>query len=625
MSISSATPRTDPNRASRKSDEAITDPTPVAAARQSAVRTLRRLAPFARPAFPALIGSALTAMVAMLCGLVFPLVIQQIIDGPIAARDLSALWPYAGTLLALGFFEAALFWARRMLAARPIMRVEATMRAAIYDHLQKLPVSFHDHWSAGQLMSRAVSDLVTIRRFLAFGVVFLFVNISTFVVGVIILLALSWQLGLIIAALAIPLVTLSFVYELKYQSLARRSQDQVGDLATMVEESVLGIRILKAFGRSGHLTRRFQAEAAALRATELGKAKVVSKLWAVIIALPEVAFGLTLFLGIRQVAGGEVSAGTLVAFFGVALGLRWPIDSIGWLLAMSNDAATATQRFYEVMDAPVTITSPETPVSVAAGVRGRLTFSGVRFRFADSVPNSPDLLRGIDLDIAPGETVALVGATGSGKTTLTSLVNRLYDVTAGSIKLDGVDIRDLDLADLRSQVAVAFEEPTLFSASVRENVLLGRPAASEEEVLEALRIAQADFVLELPWGLDTRIGEQGLSLSGGQRQRLALARAVVGHPPVLVLDDPLSALDIHTESQVEAALRSVLAGTTALVVAHRASTVQLADRVALLVDGRIVGVGTHSELMAGAPRYRDLLASRYDVSSVGSSTRSQGR
>ena len=254
-----------------------------------------------------------------------------------------------------------------------------------------------------------------------------------------------------------------------------------------------------------------------------------------------------------------------------------------------------------------------------------MTFSGVRFRFADSVANSPDLLRGIDLDIAPGETVALVGATGSGKTTLTSLVNRLYDVTAGSITLDGVDIRDLDLADLRSQVAVAFEEPTLFSASVRENVLLGRPAASEEEVLEALRIAQADFVLELPWGLDTRIGEQGLSLSGGQRQRLALARAVVGHPPVLVLDDPLSALDIHTESQVEAALRSVLAGTTALVVAHRASTVQLADRVALLVDGRIVGVGTHSELMAGAPRYRDLLASRDDVSSVGSSTRSQGR
>ena len=616
MTISSAPTSTDPNRQSGKSDQTIDDRSPAAPPRQSAVRSLRRLIPFARPAMPALIGSALTAMVAMLCGLVFPLVIQQIIDGPIAARDLAALWPYAGLLLLLGFFEAALFWVRRMLASRPTMRVEAAMRAAIYDHLQKLPVSFHDRWSAGQLMSRAVSDLVTIRRFLAFGLVFLFVNITTFVVGVAILLVLSWQLGLVIAALAIPLVALTFAYESKYQHLARRSQDQVGDLATMVEESVLGIRILKAFGRSGHLTRRFLAEAVDLKATELGKARVVSKLWAVIIAVPEVAFGLTLFLGIRQVAAGELSAGALVAFFGVALGLRWPIDSIGWLLAMSNDAATATQRFYEVMDAPITVSSPRHPVRPAGRAQGRLTFSGVRFGFADAAAGTGELLRGIDLDIAPGETVALVGATGSGKTTLTSLVNRLYDVTGGSITLDGVDIRRLDLGYLRSQIAVAFEEPTLFSASVRENVLLGRPAGSDEDVQQALRIAQAEFVLDLPWGLDTRIGEQGLSLSGGQRQRLALARAVVGRPPVLVLDDPLSALDIHTESQVERALRSVLAGTTALVVAHRASTVLLADRVALLVDGRIAAVGTHSELMATEPRYQDLLASRDDVSSA---------
>ncbi|MEP6561457.1 MAG: ABC transporter ATP-binding protein [Nakamurella sp.] len=616
MTTSSATASTDPNRQSGNSDQQITDRSPAAPARQSAVRSLRRLLPYARPAMPALIGSALSAMLAMLCGLAFPLVIQQIIDGPIASRDLPGLWPYAGLLLLLGFFEAFLFWVRRMLASRPTMRVEAAMRAAIYDHLQKLPVSFHERWSAGQLMSRAVSDLVTIRRFLAFGLVFLFVNITTFVVGVVILLVLSWQLGLVIAALAVPLVALSFVYESKYQLLARRSQDQVGDLATMVEESVLGIRILKAFGRSGHLTRRFLAEAAELKATELGKARVVSKLWAVIIAVPEIAFGLTLFLGIRQVAAAELSAGALVAFFGVALGLRWPIDSIGWLLAMSNDAATATQRFHEVMDAPITVSSPSHPVRTADRASGRLTFSGVRFGFPDAAAGTGELLRGIDLDIAPGETVALVGATGSGKTTLTSLVNRLYDVTGGCITVDGVDIRRLDLGYLRSQIAVAFEEPTLFSASVRENVLLGRPAGSEEEVLEALRVAQADFVLDLPWGLDTRIGEQGLSLSGGQRQRLALARAVVGRPAVLVLDDPLSALDIHTESQVEKALRSALAGSTALVVAHRASTVLLADRVALLVDGRIVAVGTHSVLMSTEPRYQDLLASREDVSTA---------
>jgi ATP-binding cassette subfamily B protein len=542
MTISSTT--TKPNT----TDATITDPASGSSAHVGPLRSLLRLLPFARPALPALIGSAITAAVAMFCGLAFPLVIRQIIDGPITDKDMSALWPLAGLLLGLGIVEAALFWVRRMLSARPTMRVEAAMRMAIYDHLQKLPVAFHDRWPAGQLMSRAVSDLATIRRFLAFGVVFLFVNLTTFVVGVILLLRLSWQLGLIIAALAVPLVGLCYLYESRYQVLARRSQDQVGDLATMVEESVLGIRILKAFGRSAYLGRRFLAQAVDLRSTEISKARVISKLWAVIVALPEVAFAITLCLGIIQVANGELTAGTLVAFFGVALGLRWPIDSIGWLLAMSNDAASASQRFFEVMDAPITVTSPTTPLAAPLPNRGHLVFSGVRFRFADTPAGRDDLLRGIDLDIAPGETVALVGSTGSGKTTLTSLINRLYDVTGGKITLDGIDVRDLDLAEVRRQVSIAFEEPTLFSASVRENVLLGMPNGTDDDVHRALRVAQADFVHDLPWGLDTRIGEQGLSLSGGQRQRLALARAVGARPAGVVLDDPLSALDIHTEA-----------------------------------------------------------------------------
>ena len=340
----------------------------------------------------------------------------------------------------------------------------------------------------------------------------------------------------------------------------------------------------------------------------------MSTLWAVIIALPEIALGIALVLGIRQVAAGTLSAGTLVAFFGTAMGLRWPIESIGWLLAFANDTAAASERYFEVMDAPLTVTSPDRPIAAPAA-SGRVEFAGVRFHFDDSIarggrPN--ETLRGIDLVLEPGETVALVGATGSGKTTLSALVNRLYDVTDGSIRLDGVDIRELDLEVLRTRVSVAFEEPTLFSASVRENVLMGKPDATESEVNAALAVAQADFVHDLPWGLDTRIGEQGLSLSGGQRQRLALARAVVARPSVLVMDDPLSALDIHTEAQVEAGLRAALSGTTTLVIAHRASTVMLADRVALLRDGRIAALGTHSELMRGVPAYRDLLASRDD-------------
>ncbi len=592
-----------------RNDHRPTEPGPGAAAHVPAVASLRRLLPYARPAVPALLLSALAALVATLCGVAFPLVIQDIIDGPITEGNLSGLWAPGAVLLGLGVAEAALFWARRMLSARPTMRVEASMRAAIYEHLQRLPVAFHDRWPAGQLMSRAVADLATIRRFLAFGLVFLFVNLATFVVGVIILLVLSPPLGAIVAVMAVPLVGLCFFYETRYQVLARRSQDQVGDLATMVEESVLGIRILKAFGRSGHLARRFAREAAQLRSTEMTKAGVVSKLWASVIVVPELAFGLALFLGIGEVASGALTAGTLVAFFGVALSLRWPIDSIGWLLAMTNDAASATERYFEVMSAPVSITSPAQPDRSQAPRRGHLRFESVRFRFADTPPERGDLLRGVDLDIRPGETVALVGATGSGKTTLTALVNRLYDVTGGRITLDGTDIRAMELADLRRRIAIAFEEPTLFSASVRENVLLGFPDGTDEDVWAALQLAQADFVAELPWGLDTRIGEQGLSLSGGQRQRLALARAVIGRPEVLVLDDPLSALDIHTEAKVEQALRSVLSATTALVVAHRASTVLLADRVALLAQGRIAAIGRHTQLLADRPDYRDLLTS----------------
>ncbi|MDQ2844999.1 MAG: ABC transporter ATP-binding protein/permease [Actinomycetota bacterium] len=562
-----------------------------------------------------LIASALLACVATLCGLAFPLVIRRIIDGPIAHKNISGLWGPAILLLVFGIGEALLFNARRLIAGRPIVRIEQSMRNALYEKLQALPVSFHDKWPAGQLISRAATDLGVIRRFLAFGAVFLVVNSLTFVVGVIILMTLSVSLGLIVAALAIPLVFLSSFYERRYQVLARRSQDQFGDLTTTVEESALGIRIIKAFGRSAHLGRRFIDQALDLRTTELTKARVVSMLWAVIVLLPEVALGISLIFGIRQVAHGSMTSGELVAFFGVAMGLRWPIDSIGWLLAVANDTAAATDRFFEVMDSPITIASPATPKTVSSRA-GHLRFSDVGFRFQDAKADAAPILSGLNLDVAAGETVAIVGATGSGKTTLTALVERLYDVTTGAITLDGIDLRDFELSDLRQRIGIAFEEPTLFSASVRENVLLGLPDGTDADVLEALQVAQAGFACELPWGLDTRIGEQGMSLSGGQRQRLALARAVVGRPSVLVLDDPLSALDIHTESQVEAALQSVLGSTTALVIAHRASTVMLADRVALLSGGRITAIGSHSELMATVPEYSYLLASEADSKSA---------
>jgi ATP-binding cassette subfamily B protein len=284
---------------------------------------------------------------------------------------------------------------------------------------------------------------------------------------------------------------------------------------------------------------------------------------------------------------------------------------LGWLLALTEEAASACRRIFEVLDTPPTIVDPVNPVPAEQGTT--LVFEDVRFRFEDA---EEDVLRGVDLEIQPGETMALVGAVGCGKTTLTALVPRLYDVTGGRILIGGVDIRDLRLDQLRHAVTTAFEDATLFSASVRENLTLGRSGVDEDDVVEAIDVAQAGFVYELPFGLDTRIGEQGLSLSGGQRQRLALARAVLGRPRVLVLDDPLSALDVHTEAQVEAALRRVLASTTALVVAHRPSTVLLADRVALLEDGRITAVGTHSHLLATVPTYRNLLSQSSELEEV---------
>jgi len=570
------------------------------------LRELRRLLPYVRPHRAALIGSGVAALAATLAGLAIPLVTRAIVDGPVARGELGGLpWLVLG-VLAFGALEAGLILLRRLLVAGPANQVEATMRADLYAHLQRLPVAFHDRWASGQLLSRATSDLTTVRWFVMFSGIFLVVNALTVVVGVGVLVWLSPWLGVVIAMMAGPLTVTTLALERRYSRAARRSQDQVGDLATVVEESVLGIRVLKSLGRGRRLSARFVADARGLRGTELTKVRLLAALWTVVVLVPEAAIAVILALGAYGVADGTLTLGTLVAAATVVTYLYWPVESLGWLLAEASNAAGATVRFFEVRDIPPAITDAPHPVALGA-VRGELVLEGVRFRYPGA---ADDTLRGVDLVVRPGETLALVGATGSGKTTLTALVPRLYDVTGGRVLVDGVDVRDVALAQLRRVVATAFEDPVLISASVRENVALGVPGCGDDEVWAALRVASADgFVAALPWGLDTRIGEQGLSLSGGQRQRLALARAVLGRPPVLVLDDPLSALDVHTEAEVEAALRRVLGGVTALVVAHRSSTVQLADRVAMLRDGVIAAVGTHRELLASDPEYRALLAS----------------
>ncbi|MFI0775307.1 ABC transporter ATP-binding protein [Streptomyces sp. NPDC021212] len=577
---------------------------------RSTTRSLLRLWPYVRPVRARLFTAAAVAVVASCLGLVIPLVLKWMVDGPVAGRDPGGVWLGGALLFALGVAEAGLFGLRRWLVARPLASVEASMRASLYRHLQRLPVSFHDRWASGQLLSRATTDLMLLRMFLAFPLTFLVVNGVTILVGFAILLAQAWTLGLVLLVPAVPLMIFCSLFETRYSSVARTVQDQTGDLTTVVEEGVLGIRIVKGFGRHRSQARAFRALSERVRATELRKARLLATIWALIMTLPELAIGAALVLGAIQVADGDLSAGTLVAFLSTALALRWPVESLGFLLAMSQDSATATDRFFEVMDAIPADATDRGPAAVLPRQRGEggMRFEGVEFRYDDAPADVPPVLRGVDLHVRPGETMALVGATGSGKTTLTALVPRLHEVTGGRITLDGRDITALPRDELRALVAVAFEEPTLFSATAGENVLMGADGADRAALARALRVAQAEFVHTLPQGTDTEVGEQGLSLSGGQRQRLALARAVVGAPRFLVLDDPLSALDVHTEARVEAALRQVLATTTALVVAHRPSTVLLADRVALLEEGRITAVGTHHQLLRDSAAYRVLMS-----------------
>ena len=580
--------------------------------RLSTFASLRRLYPYLKDGLPRLGLGMVSALIAAVVALLIPQVLRGLVDGPLQEGDANQIWWPVGIVLALGVLEAGMIWLRRWFVLRPGTKVEADMRNGMYAKLQELPVAFHDRWPSGQLLSRSGSDLSQVRRWISFGVVLLIVNTLTILIGFVFLLSINWILGLLFMICSIPLWVYGFVFEKKYSSVARLSQDQAGDLATTVEESVHGIRVLKAFGRGKHMLKNFESQAEDLRGTELKKARAIAGIWLWLLLVPDVTFALCLLAGVLLTADGQMTVGSLLAFFATATVLRWPVESIGFLLAMTFDTRTAVDRYFEVVSEVNTITEPNDPEAIETP-RGRLVFDDVHFRYQDSPAQYADLLDGVSFAVEPGETMALVGLTGSGKSSLTALTTRLYEVTGGAIELDGHDIRRLSRSELRRHIAMAFEDATLFSTTVRENVLLGRPDATDAELAEALDIAQAAFVYDLPDGLDTKVGEEGLSLSGGQRQRLALARAVAAKPEVLVLDDPLSALDVDTEALVEAALRRVLASTTALIVAHRPSTVMLADRVALLEHGRVTAVGRHSDLLAANEHYRFVISSLEDA------------
>lgn len=578
--------------------------------------TMRRLWQTVRPIrFRLYLGLA-SAMTASIVALMIPQVLEFIVNRLDTDATAATIWTGGAIVLALGIIEASLIWLRRTFAVAPSTTVEKQIRVHFYEKVQHLPVTFHDGWGSGQLLSRMLTDINQIRRWIAFGMIMAVTNVVTVTVGMVLLVRSSAILALIFFVAAVPVSIIAYRFNRSFSVLSRLSQDQNGDLATTIEQSVQGIRVLKAFGRGPTALDGFTEQAEELRRTEVRKATAMARFDMFMFMLPEAALGIALLVGLHLTADGTITTGQLASYFATATLVVGPVRMLGMLLGQAVNATTALDRHYEVMDSVNTIASPKTPsVLDTADVRGAVRLEGVHFRYADAPDHVRDVIDGADLEVLPGETMALVGVTGSGKSTLLQLVPRLYDVTQGAISIDGVDVRDMDLVQLRTLTAVAFEDATLFSDSVRDNVLLGAdPGLSPEEADEllhlALRTADATYAYDLPEGVDTRIGEEGMSLSGGQRQRLALARAIAAKPAVLLLDDPLSALDTKTEETVTGRLREVLKGTTTLIVAHRTSTVALADRVALLDGGRIVAVGTHTELMATSARYRWVIANQ---------------
>jgi len=569
---------------------------------------LRRYVPYLRPYAGLVLIYVVSQLGSLATAASIPKVIQYIIDGPITHHELGPLAETAGLLVLIAMLEFFLIVSRRHFTGVASYRMETDLRNDFYAHLQSLQVSFHDNWQSGQLLSRAIADIGTVRRFVGFGLVWFLQTVVTFAVVLVLMVQLDWQLALVVVLCMLPIAIFSNRFHNKYKVIARRIQDLTGDLTTTIEEMAMGVRIIKAFGRMPLLQHRFDGEARVIRETFLQGVKARAEVWTELNFLPNLSLVAVLLLGGVNVVQGRLTIGGLVAFMNYVFMLIWPMDAIGWVLSMSEECRTASERLSEVLDSRPEIADSPRARSLDKS-RGRVEFRGVGFKY----PQSDEwVLRDLNLVVEPGETVGLVGRTGGGKTSLACLVPRLYDVSEGNVLLDGVDVRDILLRSLRSHIGFAFEDPILFSASVHENLVLGRPVVSDQDLKRAIDVAQAGFVWELPWGLETRVGEQGYTLSGGQRQRLALARAVLGAPPVLVLDDPLSSVDVHTEAVIEESLARVLEGVTGLLVVHRPSTLALADRVALIDGGTVAAVGTHTDLMRTNELYRALLSQEWD-------------
>jgi ATP-binding cassette subfamily B protein len=550
------------------------------------------------------VGAALSGLLWQAGAVSAPLMVKYSIDHGVLTKDRHALLIWLGALLGVGLLEMTAGAVRHLYAIRNRARSDARVRDAIFAHALRLDASYHDRVGPGELMSRASSDSEHVARMMdSIGHTIGYV-LTVFAVAIV-LLVLDWRLALVVL---IPLPLISFAgwaYSRRYHARTERLQERWGQAATLVEETVSGIRVVKGLGAGGPLAAEFRRRSRSIVDRALDIARLDAVFMPTLEFLPMLGLIAVLWLGGRRVINGDLSLGSFVAFNAYIGMLVWPLRVLGQRVTTLQKAVGASARISEVLDAEPQLRDPRHPEPLERPVRGDVRLSGVQFGHEGGHP----VLDGLDLHVAPGESVALVGATGSGKSTVAGLLARLYDPDAGSVSLDGHDVRQLRIADVRGAVALVFEETFLFTDTVRENIRFARPDAGDEDVERAAELAgAAGFIADLPDGYGTLLGERGFSLSGGQRQRVAIARAILANPAVLVLDDATSAVDATKEHEIRAALTTVMSGRTTLVIAHRPATIALADRVAVLEGGRIVEQGTHAELVRSSVRYRALLA-----------------
>lgn len=541
-----------------------------------------------------------------------PAVTRLAVDQGIVPGDRSRLLLWCAVITGLGIVSAACAGGRRVNAFTVSYRTEANLRHRLFAHLQTLPFAYHDRHPTGQLLANANTDLRSIEAFITMVPITLG-NLVTMLGVTAVLLALDWQLALIALA-TLPFLNIigrRFSHRLHPHNAGL--QEELGRLSGVVEETLSGIRVVKGFGTEDRQDARLGSTADTVQRRALAATATRSRYLPVLDLLPQLSLAGVLWLGGHRVLDGHMSLGTLVAFNSYVLMVVWPLRSTGMVIAQAQRAGVAATRVAEVLS-----TEPELreashprhlPVRDGSSAVGEIRFEHVRFAYGTDHGDAAVVLDDLDLRIAPGEAVALVGATASGKTTLARLVPRFYDVTAGKVLIDGIDVRSVPLTELRRAVSFVFDETFLFSDTVRANLLFARPDATEDDMVRAARLAGADdFVRALPQGYDTVLAERGQSLSGGQRQRLAIARSIVADPRALILDDATSAVDPTKEHEIRAALREVMQGRTTIVIAHRAATIALADRVVLLDGGKIADTGSHLELLERNARYREVLA-----------------